>query len=84
MPRYMIEREVPGAGQMSTDELQQISQRSCSVLRAMGPQIQWVQSCVTAGKTYCVYIAPSEAAIREHAERGGFPANRISAVTADY
>ena len=81
MPRYMIEREVPGAGQMSTDELQQISQRSCSVLRVTGPEIQWVPSYVTPDKTYCVYIAPREAAIREHAEQGGFPANRISAVT---
>lgn len=82
MPKYIIEREIPGAGQLSPAELQSISQKSCSVLRALGPEIQWVQSYVTGDKVYCVYIAPSEAAIREHAKRGGFPANRISAVSS--
>lgn len=81
MPKYVIEREVPGAGQMSQADLMAISQKSCNVLRGMGPTIQWVQSYVTGDKIYCVYIAPNEAAIREHAQQGGFPANRISAVT---
>ena len=80
MPKYLIEREIPGAGKLSTEKLQEISQQSCSVLQNMGPQIQWVQSYVTDDKIYCVYIAPDEAAIREHATRGGFPANRISQV----
>lgn len=80
MPKYVIEREIPGAGKLSAAELQAISQKSCSVLRDMGPQIQWVQSYVTGDKVYCIYIAPSEAAVREHASRGGFPANRISEV----
>ncbi len=79
MPKYLIEREIPGAGKLSTEKLREISQQSCSVLQDMGPQIQWVQSYVTDDKIYCVYIAPDEAAIREHATRGGFPANRISA-----
>ncbi len=80
MPKYLIEREIPGAGKLSTEKLQEISQQSCNVLQDMGPQIQWVQSYVTDDKIYCVYIAPDEAAIREHATRGGFPANRISQV----
>jgi hypothetical protein len=81
MPKYVIERELPGAGQLTRQELQAISQKSCGVLKNLGPQIQWVHSYVTADKIYCVYIAPDEAAIREHAQRGGFPANRISLVT---
>lgn len=80
MPKYLIEREIPGAGKLSPEELQSISQKSCGVLRGMGPQIQWVQSYVTGDKVYCVYIAPNEGAIREHAEAGGFPANRISRI----
>jgi hypothetical protein len=80
MPKYVIEREIPGAGKMSQAELQGISQTSCGVLQKMGPQIQWLQSYVTDDKIYCVYIAPNEAAIREHASQGGFPANRISRV----
>lgn len=80
MPKYVIERDIPGLGNLSREELQTISQKSCSVLNKMGPQIQWIQSYVTADKLYCVYIAPSEAMIREHAQQGGFPANRISQV----
>jgi hypothetical protein len=80
MPKYVIEREIPGAGQLSRDELHAISQKSCTVLAGMGPQIQWVESFVTPDKVYCVYIAPDEEAIREHARQGGFPANRISEV----
>ncbi|MCX7789184.1 MAG: DUF4242 domain-containing protein [Chloroflexaceae bacterium] len=80
MPKYVIERELPGAGKLSAQELQAISQKSCNVLHGMGPQIQWLHSYVTDDKIYCVYIAPDEAAIREHAEKGGFPANRISEV----
>lgn len=80
MPKYVIERDIPGAGNLSPEDLQGISQKSCSVLRNMGPQIQWVQSYVTGDKIYCVYIAPDEASIRQHAEQGGFPANRISEV----
>lgn len=80
MPKYVIEREVGGAGKLSPAELQAISQKSCGVLREMGPAIQWVHSYVTDDKIYCVYIAPSEAAVREHAQRGGFPANRVSEV----
>ena len=80
MPKYVIEREIPDAGKLSTDDLQGISQKSCSVLQEMGPQIQWVESFVTDDKIYCVYIAPDEAAVREHAQKGGFPANRISEV----
>ena len=82
MPKYVIERDIPGAGKLSATELQAISQKSCNVLRAMGPEIQWVHSYVTGDKIYCVYIAPNEAAVREHASRGGFPANKISAVTS--
>jgi hypothetical protein len=80
MPKFLIEREIPGAGNLSPQELQGVSQTSCSVLQKMGPQIQWVQSYVTGDKIYCVYIAPNEAMIREHATQGGFPANRISEI----
>lgn len=80
MPKYVIEREIPGAGDLSPAELQGISQKSCSVLREMGPKIQWQHSYVTGDKVYCVYIAPDEDAVREHAEKGGFPANRVSKV----
>jgi hypothetical protein len=80
MPKYVIEREIPNAGKLSEAELQGISQKSCSVLHNLGPQIQWVQSYVTDDKIYCVYIAPNEQMVREHANQGGFPANRISEV----
>ena len=80
MPKYIIEREIPNAGNISADQLQQISAKSCSVLRDMGPSIQWVESYVTGDKIYCIYNAPNEEAIRQHAERGGFPANSISMV----
>jgi hypothetical protein len=80
MPKYIIEREIPNAGALTEEQLQGISQKSCSVLHSMGPQIQWVQSYVTGDKVYCVYIAPDEASVREHAEKGGFPSNRISEV----
>lgn len=80
MPKYLIEREIPGAGDLSAEELQGISQTSCDVLREMGPEIQWVQSYVTQDKIYCVYLAPNEEMIREHASRGGFPANSVSRV----
>ncbi len=80
MPKYVIEREIPDAGELSAQELQSISQKSCEVLSNLGPQIQWVQSYVTDDKVYCVYIAPNEEMVREHASQGGFPANRISEV----
>jgi len=80
MPKFVIEREIPGLGNLSEAELREISQKSVNVLRAMGPDIQWLQSYVTADKLYCVYLAPDEATIREHSKRGGFPANRVSAV----
>jgi hypothetical protein len=80
MPKYIIERDLPGAGNLSAPELQAISRTSCGVLQKMGPQIQWLQSFVTGDKIYCLYIAPNEDAIREHAHQGGFPANRISEV----
>ena len=80
MPKYVIEREIPGAGKLTAQQLQEISQKSCGVLRNMGPQIQWVQSYVTDDKVYCIYIAESEEAVREHARQGGFPANRVSEV----
>jgi hypothetical protein len=80
MPKYVIEREIPGAGTLSPDQLQAISQKSCNVLQNLGPQIQWVQSYVTGDKIYCVYIAPNEEMIREHAQQGGFPANRVSEI----
>jgi hypothetical protein len=80
MPKFVIERDLPGAGKLSSDQLQGISAKSCGVLRELGPQVQWLQSYVTDDKIYCVYIAPSADLIREHAARGGFPANRISEV----
>jgi cell division inhibitor SulA len=80
MPKYVIEREIPGAGKLSLQQLQAISQKSCGVLRQLGPQIQWIQSYVTEDKVYCVYIAPNEEIVREHARQGGFPANRISEI----
>lgn len=80
MPKYVIEREIPGAGKLGSDQLQAISQKSCGVLKNLGPQIQWVESYVTDDKVYCVYIAPNEALVREHAKQGGFPANRVSEV----
>ncbi len=80
MPKYVIEREIADAGKLSAQELQAISQKSCGVLSNLGPQIQWVQSHVTDDKVYCVYIAPNEEMVREHANQGGFPANRISEV----
>ena len=80
MPKFVIEREIPGAGKLSPAELQAISQKSCGVLSSMGPKIQWVQSYVTDDKIYCVYIAPDEATVREHAKQGGFPANRVSRI----
>lgn len=80
MPKFVIEREIPGAGKLSPTELQAISQKSCGVLSTMGPKIQWLQSYVTDDKIYCVYIAPDEATVREHATQGGFPANRVSRV----
>jgi hypothetical protein len=82
MPKYVIEREIPDAGKMSPEQLQGVSQKSCSVLRNLGPQIQWIESYVTDNKLYCVYIAPNEEMIRMHAQQGGFPANRISEVRA--
>ncbi|HEY4930832.1 MAG TPA: DUF4242 domain-containing protein [Terriglobales bacterium] len=82
MPKYVIERNIPGAGSLKPEELHAISQKSCGVLRNMGPQIQWVHSYVTADKIYCVYIAPDEQSVREHAQQGGFPANSISEVKA--
>jgi cell division inhibitor SulA len=81
MPKYVIERDIPEAGKLSAQELKDISQKSCGVLSNLGPQIQWLQSYVTGDKIYCVYIAPDEALVREHAKQGGFPANRVSAVT---
>ena len=80
LPKFVIEREIPAAGKLSLDQLKAISQKSCGVLRELGPQIQWVESYVTDDKLYCLYIAPDEATVRQHAERGGFPANRISQV----
>lgn len=82
MPKYVIERDIPGAGNLSPQELQAISQKSCSVLNEMGPKIQWVQSYVTGDKVYCIYIAPDEETVKQHAQQGGFPANRISEVKA--
>lgn len=82
MPKYVIERELPGAGALSAEQLAGISQKSCGVLSTLGPQIQWVHSYVTADKIYCVYIAPNEEMVREHAKLGGFPANRVSEVKA--
>jgi hypothetical protein len=81
MPKYVIERQIPGAGKLTGEQLQGISQKSCSVLQKLGSQIQWVQSYVTGDKIYCVYIAPNEEMVREHAKQGGFPANLVSEVT---
>jgi hypothetical protein len=80
MPKFVIEREIPGAGKLTPDQLRGISQTSCGVLREMGPQIQWLESFVTDDKIYCVYIAPDEGALRKHAEMGGFPANSVAQV----
>lgn len=80
MPRFVIERDIPGAGQLTPQDLKAISQKSCGVLNSMGPSIQWLQSYVTDDRLYCIYIAPDVAAVRRHAELGGFPANRISEV----
>ena len=80
MPKYVIEREILGAGALSGEQLQAISQKSCGVLRNLGPEVQWVHSYVTDNKIYCVYIAPNEALVRQHAEQGGFPANQVSEV----
>ena len=80
MPKFVIEREIPGAGSMSAQQLQGVAEKSCSVLRNLGPQIQWLHSYVTADKIYCVYIAPDEATVLEHARQGGFPANSVSQV----
>ena len=80
MPKFIIERDIPGAGNLSAQELQAISQKSCSILKNLGPEIQWVESFVTDDKVYCVYIAPNEAMIREHAVQGGFPANSVRRV----
>lgn len=80
MPKYVIEREIPGAGNLTPEQLKAVSQTSCGVLNKLGPSIQWVQSYVTGDKIYCVYIAPNEDMVREHASQGGFPANRISEV----
>ncbi|MES2746936.1 MAG: DUF4242 domain-containing protein [Bacteroidota bacterium] len=80
MPKYVIEREIPGAGNLTPEQLKGISQTSCGVLSKMGPEIQWVNSYVTKDKIYCVYIAPNEAMVREHAQQGGFPANSVSEV----
>ena len=81
MPKYVIERELPGAGKLTADQLKGISQTSCGVLRNMGSEIQWIQSYVTGDKIYCVYIAPNEEMVREHAKQGGFPANSVSEVS---
>jgi hypothetical protein len=80
MPKFVIERELAGAGKLPNEELQAISQKSCDVLQSMGPQIQWVQSFVTDDKIYCIYVAPDEASVRTHAQKGGFPANNIARV----
>lgn len=80
MPKFVIEREIPGAGALTPDQLQAISQTSCGVLTKMGPQIQWIESFVTDDKIYCVYLAPDEATVRVHAAQGGFPANSVARV----
>jgi hypothetical protein len=80
MPKFVIERDIPEAGRMSSEQLQAISQKSCGILREMGPQIQWIQSYVVDDKIYCIYVAPDEDAVRKHADKGGFPANRISRI----
>ena len=81
MPKYVIERDLPGAGKLTPDQLRGVSQKSCDILNKLGPQIQWIHSYVTADKIYCIYRAPNEAMIREHARQGGFPANKISEVS---
>jgi hypothetical protein len=81
MPKYVIERELPGAGSLSKDQIHAISQTSCDVLGKLGPQIQWIESYVTDDKIYCIYRAPNEELVREHAKQGGFPANKVSEVT---
>jgi hypothetical protein len=83
MPKYVIERDLPGAGAMSKDQLQAISQKSCGVLHEMGPDIQWMHSYVTKDKIYCVYVAPNADRVREHAGKGGFPANRIEEISSE-
>ncbi len=80
MPKFVIEREIPGIGSASAEQVQAIAQKSCSVLNNLGPQIQWLQSYVTDNKIYCVYIAPNEEMVREHARQGGFPANSVAQV----
>ena len=80
MPKFVIEREIPGAGKLTPEQLQAVSQKSCGVLKSMGPQIQWLQSYVTDDKIYCIYIAPDEETVRQHAQQGGFPANSIARV----
>jgi hypothetical protein len=80
MPKFVIEREIPGAGKLPIQELQAISQKSCGVLQSMGPKIQWVQSYVTDNKIYCIYVAPDAETVRAHAEKGGFPANSVARV----
>lgn len=82
MPKFVIEREIPGAGKLTPEQLQAISQKSCGVLQNMGPQIQWLHSYITDDKIYCVYIAPDEETVRRHAQQGGFPANHIAPVRA--
>jgi len=82
MPKYVIERDIPGVGNLKPAELQAISQKSCGVLSNMGPKIQWIESYVTGDKIYCIYIAPDEATVREHARQGGFPANSVAEVKA--
>jgi cell division inhibitor SulA len=82
MPKYVIEREVPGVGSLTAEQMQAISQTSCGVLQKLGPQIQWLQSYVTGDKIYCIYIAPNEEIVREHARQGGFPANKVSEIKA--
>ncbi len=80
MPKFVIERDIPEAGSLSSEQLQALSHKSCGILREMGPEIQWVESYVTDDKIYCVYVAPDEDAVRKHAQQGGFPANRISRI----
>lgn len=82
MPKFVIEREIPGAGKLSPQELHAISQKSCGVLKGMGSQIQWIHSYVTEDKIYCIYVAPNEEMVREHANQGGFPANKVSRVVS--
>lgn len=82
MPKFLIEREIPGASKLSMEELRGISQKSCRVLHEMGPQIQWIESYVTDDKIYCIYVAPDAKTVREHAARGGFPANRVTPIAA--